>query len=229
MLIKTARNLLVGVGSIMFSSLSMAADSPSDMTKDQWLKSLRSVVPAMICKSYLANENASKQLTAANINYDKCVTLIPDNFDKCQTKYYNDIPATVNNETAEKWGSTIGECIGMDFAANHLTANATSPSQPEAASSSDSMSKDIWFSKLKAAVPDAICKGFLADSSLGPQLKQKNIDYNKCLTLIPASVDKCQNALYSSIPATIDSSNADHWGNAVGECIGKDFAVNYLI
>jgi len=227
MLTKTARNLLVGVGSVLFSSLSLAADSPSDMTKDQWLKSLRSVVPTMICKSYLANDNARKQLAAANINYDKCVTLIPDNFDKCQTKYYNDIPVSINNDIAEKWGSTIGECIGMDFAANHLTAAVDNNVQQE--SSSESMTKDIWFSKLKAAVPDAICKGFLADESLGSQLKKKDIDYNKCISLIPASVDKCQKELYSSIPATIDSSNADHWGNAVGECIGKDFAVNYLI
>lgn len=228
MLTKQTRNLVIGVGSLFFTGFSMAADSPSDMSKDQWLKSLKSVVPAMICKSYLANEQASKQLAAANINYDKCVALIPDSFDKCQTKSYDEIPATINNEIAEKWGSTIGECIGADFAANHLTASAPSTSQPEAASS-DSMTKDVWFSKLKAAVPDAICKGFLADSSLGPQLKQKNIDYNKCLTLIPASVDKCQNNLYSSVPATIDSSNADHWGNAIGECIGKDFAVNHLI
>ncbi|MBX9703583.1 MAG: hypothetical protein K2X39_05465 [Silvanigrellaceae bacterium] len=91
------------------------------------------------------------------------------------------------------------------------------------------MTKDEWLGKLKAAVPDLICKGFLQDSSLKEQLAKKDIDYNKCVTLIPGNIDKCQTELYATIPAMITSENADQWGNTLGQCIGKDFAVKNLL
>lgn len=91
------------------------------------------------------------------------------------------------------------------------------------------MSKDVWLEKLKGVVPALICKGFTQDETVSKQLAKVNIDYEKCTTLIPSSFEKCQTDLYSSIPDKIDSEAAGKWGHSLGECIGKDFAIKYLL
>lgn len=110
-------------------------------------------------------------------------------------------------------------------------ANAPVDASGAAATKGDSanLTKDAWIAKLKDVVPDLICKGFLADESLGKQLVKLKIDYAKCVTLIPASFDKCTSQFYSAIPATIDDTSAGKWGHTIGECIGKDFAIKYLL
>ena len=234
MLNKSIISAFVGAGSLFFSTICMA--ETSDISKDEWLDKLKELVPAMICKSFTENEGANKQLLANNIDYDKCVKLIPTSFDKCQKQYYAEIPATISNESAEKWGSSIGQCIGSDFAATNLSSSgsststtSTSSTSSPSSSTSEPLTKDAWLSSIKLAVPPLICKGFLQDEGLGKQLKKQNIDYDKCVSLIPASIDKCQTELYSSMPATINQVDADKWGNTLGECIGKDFAVKYLL
>ncbi|STX30054.1 Uncharacterised protein [Legionella beliardensis] len=103
-----------------------------------------------------------------------------------------------------------------------------SQSQDTRSTSSQELTKDEWLGKLRAAVPDLICKGFLQDDTLSKRLTEVNINYDKCVTLIPASVDKCEKELYSQIPATINQESAGKWGHSIGECIGKDFALKHL-
>jgi hypothetical protein len=74
----------------------------------------------LVCKGFLADETLSNQLDKLKINYDKCVTLIPVSLDKCVSQYYANIPATINDDSAGKWGHNIGECIGKDFAVKYL-------------------------------------------------------------------------------------------------------------
>lgn len=196
------------------------SEASKAQSKDEWLSQLRTVVPGMVCKNFTQNEEVNKKLKAANIDYDKCVSLIPTSFDKCKEKYYSDLPATINQENAGKWGKNIGECIGADFANNHFGSAPTTSVQE--------LTKDEWLNKLKTAVPDLICKGFLQDETLNKRLTEMNINYDKCVTLIPESVSKCQNELYSQIPAKINQENAGKWGHSIGECIGKDFALKHL-
>ena len=66
-----------------------------------------------------------------------------------------------------------------------------------------------------------------------PDLKQRletiKMTYDQCVNVIPESVDKCHNQLYASLPAKISNTDASTWGKTLGECIGKDFAMKYLI
>lgn len=236
MLNKLLSGKIIGASCLLFSALA-AADSPSILSKEDWLGKIKEMVAPTICKSFVGDEAVNKQLIAANINYDKCVTLIPASYDKCQAKYFAEIPATIDAKSAEKWGNSLGECVGSDFAIKYF-ADATPPANKEKtevsasnepADSAGSISKDVWLGKLKMVVPDLICKGFLKDESLGKQLATLKIDYKKCVTLIPPSVEKCQTELYANIPANIDDKNAETWGSTIGECIGKDFALKYLL
>lgn len=236
MLDKLLSGKIIAASCFLFSTL-VVADTSSSMPKDEWLGKIKEMVAPAICKSFVGDAAVNKQLIAADINYDKCVTLVPASFDKCQAKYLAEIPATIDSKSAEKWGNSLGECVGSDFAVKYFVnetatakkdnAEVSASSQP--ADSSNSISKDVWLGKLKMVVPDLICKGFLKDDSLGKQLATLKIDYNKCVTLIPPSVDKCQTELYASIPANIDDKSAETWGSSIGECIGKDFALKYLL
>lgn len=232
--------IVTGALGLLLSTLAIAADSNPGLAKDTWLKALKDVAGPAICKSFTENDSLKKQLMAANINYDKCLTLIPASYDKCQAKLYDSIPATVDESNAQKWGNSIGECIGGDFAVKYLvgstpstttTTTTTSSSTTSGAdtTSSEPIAKDAWLGKLKIALPGMICNGFLQDESLKKQMATMKIDYDKCVTLLPASIDKCSTELYSNIPATLDNKAVETWGNNLGECIGKDFATKHLI
>ncbi|ARG98563.1 hypothetical protein [Legionella micdadei] len=93
----------------------------------------------------------------------------------------------------------------------------------------DETPKDAWIRDLKELAPEIICKSFIQDSDLNKKMKAAKIDYEKCLTLIPASFDKCQAKYYSQIPDTITKKDAEKWGNNLGMCIGGEFTVNYLL
>lgn len=241
---------IIGASTLLLSSFAYA-DTSNEMPKDEWLGKLKNVAPATICKSFTDSDEVNKQLVAAKIDYNKCLTLIPSLYDKCQTKFYSEIPATLNKENAEKWGGNIGECIGTDFAVNYFINNGTTPppdtstGKPSASADTNSttatdgsttdsqnkteMSKDEWLGRLKAAAPELICKEFLKDEALSKQLSKLNIDYDKCLSLMPASIDKCATELSSSIPDVINKDSGEKWGNTLGECIGKDFAIKHLL
>lgn len=92
----------------------------------------------------------------------------------------------------------------------------------------ESMTKDQWLSKLESMAPTLVCDGFSKSEALNKQLAHANIDYAKCLTLIPASFSKCQAQSYANLPATIDKASSAEWGKVIGECIGTDFVVTNL-
>lgn len=116
-------------------STSLYADTTT-IAKDDWLKKLQEVGPSLICKSFTDNKGVNQQLVAANITYEKCLTLIPPSFDKCQKQYYSDIPATLDETSTSKWGSTLGQCIGTDFAITYFKPSPTAIPPADATSSS---------------------------------------------------------------------------------------------
>ncbi len=115
------------------------------------------------------------------------------------------------------------------------TDNASAPATTPAAASTtaptntpNEMSKDEWLSKIKMVVSEPICKGFMDDASISARLKEQDINYEKCVGLIPAIADSCQKKFYDSLPAMMNQESASTWGRKIGECIGGDFAVSYL-
>jgi hypothetical protein len=102
------------------------------------------------------------------------------------------------------------------------------PALSNSKNSANEMEKDVWLAKIKAVVPEPICKGFMEDASIAARLKEKNISYDNCVSLIPGIADKCQKKYYDSLPAMINQESASKWGRTIGECIGGDFAINYL-
>ncbi|USQ12915.1 hypothetical protein J2N86_09375 [Legionella lytica] len=91
------------------------------------------------------------------------------------------------------------------------------------------MTKDAWLKAIEPMLPTLICKGFMNDPDLKQRLETIKMTYDQCVSVIPESVDKCHNQLYASIPAKISNTDASTWGKTLGECIGKDFAMKYLI
>jgi hypothetical protein len=106
---------------------------------------------------------------------------------------------------------------------------STAPETESKDSSSTDMSKKTWLDTVVPMLPSLICKGFMDDADLKQRLDAIKMNYDQCVTAIPASVDKCRTQLYSSIPDKITNTDAATWGKTLGECIGKDFATKYLL
>ena len=88
--------------------------------------------------------------------------------------------------------------------------------------------KDVWLEqvKLSAAVP--ICKSFIEDEAIAEQMKVHSISYEKCVSLIPSIAEACGKKYDAEMPLDINEEGAEKWGKLIGECIGSDFATNYL-
>ncbi|RUQ94615.1 hypothetical protein [Legionella septentrionalis] len=133
---------IIGLGVLLLPMWSWAADSssasPTEMPKDEWLDKVKKVIPDPICKGFMEDASISARLKERNISYQNCVSLIPSIADKCINKYYDSLPAMINQESASKWGRTIGECIGGDFAVNHLYSGTGSESGATDSSSTGS-------------------------------------------------------------------------------------------
>ncbi|HHT0591618.1 TPA: hypothetical protein ACTXXA_001281 [Legionella anisa] len=135
----------------------------------------------------------------------------------------------------------IAFCISLGCMFIPLTSNAedktdssTSSSSGSSSgsatdSSSNSISKESWLKSVTPLLPDLICKGFQNDPQLKKRLDEIKMTFEQCVDKIPDSVSKCQQDIYASIPDKITTDNAGVWGKALGECIGKDFAIKYLI
>jgi hypothetical protein len=91
------------------------------------------------------------------------------------------------------------------------------------------MSKKTWLDTIIPMLPSLICKGFMGDPDLKQRLDAIKMNYDQCVSVLPESVSKCQNQLYSSIPEKITNADAATWGKTLGECIGKDFAMKHLL
>lgn len=115
---------------------------------------------------------------------------------------------------------SIAGITSLAHAAENASANNELPAE---------MAKDKWLSAISPLLPELICKGFMQDSELKKRFEEIKMTYEQCLSAIPESMNKCQAELYSKIPANLNSESAGVWGKALGECIGKDFALKYLI
>lgn len=98
----------------------------------------------------------------------------------------------------------------------------------EAVPTVNEISKDSWLEqvRLSAAVP--ICKSFVEDEAIAAQMKTNSISYEKCVSLIPGIAEKCEKKYDAGMPLSINDEGAEKWGKLIGECIGNDFATNYL-
>lgn len=97
-----------------------ATKNSSDMPKDTWLNSMTPMLPDLICKGFIQDADLKKRFDELKMNYEQCVSLIPESAKKCQDEIYASIPEKINGDSAAKWGRTLGECIGKDFAEKHL-------------------------------------------------------------------------------------------------------------
>lgn len=98
----------------------------------------------------------------------------------------------------------------------------------ETSDNSNEVTKEVWLAQVKQAVAEPICKSFIDDESIAAQMSANNLSYDKCLTVIPALADKCEQKYASSLPAKINHDIAQKWGRLIGECIGNGFASDYL-
>lgn len=117
----------------------------------------------------------------------------------------------------------IATTIALSSAFIPLTINAAQTTD------SIDMTKDAWLSQMSPILPDVICKGFIEDADLKKRFDDLKINYDKCLGYIPAISTKCQGQIYASIPEKINDASAATWGRTLGECIGKNFAEQYLL
>ena len=88
--------------------------------------------------------------------------------------------------------------------------------------------KNVWIAQVKLAVSEPVCKSFVEDEAIATQMKARNINYDKCISLMPAITDKCIQKFEPSLPPTLNDDSAEKWGRVIGECIGNNFAMSYL-
>ncbi|TAL64049.1 MAG: hypothetical protein EPN84_04010 [Legionella sp.] len=145
-------------------------------------------------------------------------------------------PATSTSTTTPTQGATTTTTTGTptttptDSTGTTGTSTTTTTTTPSTdTKASTDMPKDAWLSQMSPLLPDVVCKGFLGDADLKKRFDDLKISYEKCITLIPDISTKCQKEIYPNVPATINDENASKWGRTLGECIGKNFAEQYLV
>ncbi len=125
--------------------------------------------------------------------------------------------------------------ISLHAASASAEGNITNKSAPTAQTTpSDEkdnikLTKDLWLKSMDPLLPSFICKGFIADASLKKSMDNIKMTYEQCVSSIPEISNKCQAKIYDQIPAEIDHDSASTWGRALGECIGRNFAEQYLL
>lgn len=62
------------------------------------------------------------------------------------------------------------------------------------------ISKDQWLTAFKALAPSKMCRNLVNDPDTNNLLQKANISYDKCVTLIPASFEKCQKNMIRNFP-----------------------------
>lgn len=206
-----------------------------EINRDDWLSKLKEAAPNIICKGFLEEPSLEKRMEEIKMDNAKCNSLIPQSFDKCQAQYYAGLPVTLDKETASKWGHTLGQCIGRDFATKYLvTSSSILPKEEKElknSSKSDDkleLSKDKWLANLRMLAPKTICNSFFDDTGLKKKLEANKINKAQCETLIPISFDKCKTKYYSHLPNNLNSTQAHEWGSKIGQCIGADFGEHHL-
>ncbi|MGL5741408.1 MAG: hypothetical protein ACRCXC_02080 [Legionella sp.] len=128
--------------------------------------------------------------------------------------------------------SVVLGCSLISYAANadtSSTSTTNSTSNTSSSSSSSNLSKDEWLKSVTPLLPELICKGFENDVQLKQRLDDIKMTHDQCMSVIPESVSKCQQQIYANIPDQLSNESASVWGKKLGECIGQDFSVKYLI
>ena len=125
-MINTFKLYLLSIGIVFLALFSLTAfsDNSEALPKASWLEQVRDAASVPICKSFMEDESIAAQMKLQHISYDNCVSLIPGIAVKCEKKYDANIPMTIDDTNAEKWGRVIGECIGNEFALGHLYSEA---------------------------------------------------------------------------------------------------------
>jgi len=87
----------------------------NQIAKDAWIDKLKEIGPNLICSNLMNNHEKAKRLKKQGINMEKCLNILPGLINKCSTKYYSSIPAMMNRDSTDKWGESIGTCIGKNL------------------------------------------------------------------------------------------------------------------
>ncbi|MBS0357732.1 MAG: hypothetical protein JSS53_00460 [Proteobacteria bacterium] len=90
--------------------------------------------------------------------------------------------------------------------------------------------KDKWVAGVKLQMPAAICNTFVNNHTVSAALKEKNISYEKCVSLISSNlVDGCIQKYYSELPDKLSIVTGGTWGEKIGRCVGEEFYDKYLV
>ena len=119
--------------------------------------------------------------------------------------------------------------VGSSFMPYIVIADTATTAVTKPTDSTAAISKDTWLNGVIPLLPNLICKGFTKDPELKQRLTDIKMSFDQCVAAIPESVNKCKQQIYANIPDSINNDSAATWGKTLGECIGKDFAVKYLI
>ena len=204
----------------LFVSAAVHAAPDNTITRDAWLEKIKSSAPDALCHGFVDDKGLNTKMTTAKIDFNKCVKLVPAIFDKCQESYYSVIPAVLKNESIAQWGSVLGQCVGSSFATTYF--------DKAPGIRSDEMTKEVWLSKFAQAAPALMCAELFKSKSILEKLNAHHITYDKCLQLLPESISKCQTQLMPTIPATLNDSDRQKWGDSMGKCIGAEFRNQHL-
>ncbi len=129
---------------------------------------------------------------------------------------------------SKQWMFVAAIALNTVLSPYALAAQSDSPS-PVPNNQVSEMPKDAWLKAMEPILPGMICKGFMRDPALKTRFDDLKISYDQCVSMIPESVKKCNDKLYSNIPEIINAESAGVWGKSLGECIGKDFAEHNLL
>ena len=204
----------------LFVSATLLAAPDLTIARDKWLEDMKSSAPGALCHGFMDDKGLNTKMATAKIDFDQCVKLVPAIFDKCQESYYSVIPAVLKNESIAQWGSVLGQCVGSSFATTYF--DKAPGNEP------DKMTKEIWLSKFAQAAPALMCAELFKSKSVLEKLNAHHITYYKCLQLLPESISKCQTQLMPTIPATLNESDRQKWGDSMGTCIGAEFRSQHL-
>lgn len=108
-------------------------------------------------------------------------------------------------------------------------AENTTHSTASNSKNSEILSKEDWFKYITPLLPDLICKGFENDVQLKKRFNEIKMSYKQCMEVLPKSISICQQELYAGIPDQMSDKTVDSTAKSLAECIGKDFALKYLI
>ncbi len=94
----------------------------------------------------------------------------------------------------------------------------------------DGVAKDVWVKEFKIRAPAAICNSLVNSTATSQLLKSSNMTYEKCVAVIPKSIEECVTKAESSrsFPTSFNVELGKQWGREIGKCTGYDFYNKFL-